>query len=174
MPALAALTPAQVFTLAASGAGDSSGRIGRWTVDSLTAHATNAPTGMGYCPMAFEEAKLLLTGAGLAHATLTDLQYANANYAMAFSIAYKLLNIDATGASGLPAENFVTARQEYGQRVQALFDLAGKYYNAVGVALTANPYYNAVRYSGTFEQVGPQHVTTNYPYDSYSPRFGII
>lgn len=164
MPTLVSLTPAQMFTIAAN-EGDSSGRIGTWTLDKVIAYATNAPAGMGHCDMAFEEAKELIAGTGLVYTALTTLQFANANFAMAYSIAYKLLLNVATGQSGLPAENFTTASQEFGQRVKTLFDLAGKYYDALGIATTANPYFNSYRYSASFEQVGPQNATPNYPYN---------
>lgn len=168
MATLAALTPAQMFTLAAN-AGDSGGRIGSWTLDSVTAYATNAPAGMGHCAMAFEEAKELIAGAGLDYTNLTTLQFANANLGMAYSVAYKLLLNVATGQSGLPAENFTTASQEFGQRVKALFDLAGKYYDELGITPTANPYFNSNRYYASFEQVSPQNATPNYPFNDPQP-----
>jgi len=60
-------------------------------------------------------------------------------------------------------------QQEFGQRVKALFDLAGKYYDELGITPTANPYFNSNRYYASFQQVSPQNATSNYPFNDPQP-----
>jgi hypothetical protein len=163
MAQLVELTSAQLFTVVTA-AGDGSGRIGRWTVDALVSYIQSLPSFMQPLTLAYNECVTLLTGVGLNPASLTDQQAADATYAMAFAAAYRLLLVDSAGATTLPAENFVTARQEFGQRVTIFYQLAGKHYDAVGVPKTSNPYYDYAKWEGSFDIVTRDDATQGYPY----------
>ena len=165
MASISQLTPAQLFT-AVTAAGDSSGQIGRWTVDALASRNAILPTVMQPLRMVYNEAADLLTNAGYDINNLTDRQAADAYYAMAYACAYQLLLEDSAGASTLPAENFVTARQEFGQRVKVFFQLAGKHYDNLGIPRDTNPYYDNAAYRGSFELVTRDDATQDYPFNS--------
>lgn len=165
MASIQQLTPEQLFT-AVSAAGDSTGRIGRWNYDAFVSWIQIMPPVMQPLSLAYNEAVALITAAGLNPSNLTDTEAADAFYGMAFAAAYRLLLIDATGASSLPAENFQTARSEFGQRVTAFYQLAGKHYDQVGIARTANPYWDAAQWQGTFDIVTRNDATDGYPFNN--------
>lgn len=159
------LTPAQLFA-AVTAAGDSTGRIGRYTVDSLTLQISNLPGVMNPLRLAYNEAVALLVAANLDPNNLTDEQAADTYYAMAYACAYGMLLKDAAGATNLPAENFQSTRMEFGERVRIFFNLAGKHYDMVGINRNVNPYFDNAQWQGRFEIVTKADATPDYPYQN--------
>lgn len=170
MAAINQLTPAQLFA-AVTAAGDSTGRIGRFTVDSLTAQIQNLPGVMNPLRLVYNEAVTLLTNANLDPNNLTDDQAANSYFGMAFACAYRLLLTDAAGATNLPAENFTSTRMEFGERVKIFYHLAGKHYDQVGINRNVNPYYDNSQWQGRFSIVNKDDGTPGYPFDNAFTTF---
>ena len=156
MPALVQLTEAEVFALATT-SGNSSGQIGSWTVDRLTAFITSVPAN-NPCLLAFNEATTLLTDAGLNTASLTSLQLAQANWAMAYAVAYMLIKNDIPNAQMYTGENFTDTRTNVAKRTWDYFQMAGVKYSELGVADSANPYWINESYTN-LQIVTPSMVT---------------
>jgi len=157
MATLTQLTTPQVFALATT-SGDSSGQIGSWVVDRLDSYISNLPAANNPCNLAYNEAFDLITDAGLNPSNLSNTELAHANMAMAYSVAYKLIRLDATGAETLPGENFDNVRNNLIKRTYAYFELAGTEYSALGIADDANPYWINEAYTNLAE-VTPCMVT---------------
>lgn len=165
MASLAQLSPTQLFA-AVTAAGDSTGRIGRWTVDALISRIQNLPQVMNPLYIVYNEAVTLITNAGLTPSNLTDAVAADAMYAQAYAAAYRLLLEDSAGATNLPAENFTSTRQEFGDRVRIFYNLAGKHYDMAGISRNVNPYYDNAKWRGEFNIVTKDDATPDYPFQN--------